>query len=188
MKKLLTACILFDGCGKAASLSRSEIQALRDRYPLITDMAMEYPMFGLDIRLPLILYLAEIEVVHTLPDYTVEIATDGRKDKVLFHAFEVKVQETLINRTDKPLPETLVISYADVFSSSYPVLTDGAHLIVSLNESTGSHTGKYHFFDETNYYVTESGHLLSVYEERGTALSGLTKSAAKTRLAKLAAK
>jgi len=185
---MLLSCVFCAGCGKADSLTAAEIQALRDKYPLITNITIEYPMFNLDVRLPLVPYLAEIEVVRTLPDYTVEIASDGRKDTVLFHAFEVKVRETLINRTEKPLPETLVISYADVFSSSYPVLTEGAQFIVSLTNGKGSHEGRHLFFDDTCYYVTESGHLLSVYTERGTTLSGLTKSAAQTQINKLAKK
>ena len=192
---MLLSCVFCAGCGKADSLTAAEIQALRDKYPLITEsqMTIDYAMYDLDIRLPLIPYLAEIEVVRTLPDYTVEITLDDEREepvisKVLFHAFEVKVRETLINRTEEALPETLTIVYADIFSSSYPILTEGAQFIVSLTNGKGSHEGSYLFFDDTSYYVTESGHLLSVYTERGTTLSGLTKSAAKTRIDKLAEK
>lgn len=191
---LLLGCT---GCGEqkaAERLSDSEIDALRTEYPLISEsqMQLDYPMFDLETRLEIIPILAEIEVLQALPGYTVTgthtiSETETYTEELLFHQFEVKPHDVWINRTGAELPETLVICFADIFASSYPELDVHDHAVVSLSESRGSHTGKYHFSDETAYYMTDTGYLLSVYEERGTRLSGLSKNAFESKITGLLA-
>lgn len=191
---LLLGCT---GCGEqkaAERLSDSEIDALRTEYPLISEsqMQLDYPMFDLETRLEIIPILAEIEVLQALPDYTVTVThtiseTETYTEELLFHQFEVKLHDVWINRTGAELPETLVICYADIFASSLPQLSVGENSVVSLEEARGSHTGKYIFFDNTAYYMTDTGYLLSVYEERGTRLSGLSKNAFESKITGLLA-
>ena len=186
---LLLGCT---GCGEqkaAERLSDSGIDALRTEYLLISEsqMQLDYAMFDLETRLEIIPILAEIEVLQALPDYTVTVThtiseTETYTEELLFHQIDGKLHDVWINRTGAELPETRVICFADIFASSYPELDVHDHAVVSLSESRGSHTGKYHFSDETAYYMTDTGYLLSVYEERGTRLSGLSKNAFESRI------
>jgi len=194
---LLTLLLGCAGCKDRKAekrLSESEIDALRMEYPLISEsqMQLDYPMFDLETRLEIIPILAEIEVLRALPDYTVTVThtisdAETYTEELLFHQFEVKLHDVWINRTGAELPETLVICYADIFSPSYPALDVHDHAVVPLGESRGSHTGKYHFSDETAYYMTNDGYLLSVYEERGTRLSSLSKNAFENKITGLLA-
>lgn len=190
---LLLGCT---GCGEqkaAERLSDSEIDALRTEYSLISEsqMQLDYPMFDLETRLEIIPILAEIEVLQVRPDYTVTVThtiseTETYTEELLFHQFEGKLYDVWLNRTGDELPETLVICYADIFTLSYPAL-DFHDYAVTLSEPRDSHAGKYHFSGEAAYYMTDACYLLSVYEEHGTCLSGLSKNAFESKITGLLA-
>ena len=183
---LIISCIVLTSCNQRTItiLSKSEITNFRKNYPLISvnRMSFDYPMLDLDARLAFLPYLAEIEVTKVLPDYTVEVehetsTTESYKTTLLFHQYEVKVHNTIINRTEHELPETITLCFADAFSESYPSLAVGTKLVASLEPAKGSHAGSYIFYDNTLFYVTNNDYILSVYteNENDIDLTGYTK-------------
>lgn len=143
-------------------------ESLRNKYPIIKESEYLIDDAALDFndRVKLSPYIAKIDVIKQLPDYTVHIedAEIGISTDIEFCQFQVRL---ITNISDESITTdsdgTFVITYAKELESSYPAMADGTNAICSLEPASGAHIGKYLFFDRTFYY-TDSNMALAAYE------------------------
>lgn len=141
---------------------------LRQKYPVITDSqyALDTPEYDFEDRIKYAPNIAYIKIVEKLPDYTVAINDKAYNisNNMVFHQYKALVLEDLGKtglKTDGD--NTITICFADIFSSSYPALSEGMEIICSVEAAAGPHAGKYLLYDKTFYYV-DGDMALAAYE------------------------
>ncbi len=141
---------------------------LRQKYPVITDFqyALDTTEYDFEERVKHAPNIAYIKIIEKLPDYTVAVNDKAYNisNNMVFHQYKAAVLEDLGKtgfKTDDD--NTITICFADVFSSSYPALSEGMEIICSIEPASGPHAGKYLFYDKTFYYV-DGDMVLAAYD------------------------
>lgn len=165
---VLACILLFIVCLSAFYIGTFEGRKLRQKYPLISQSAYALDTSNLDFekRVEVAINLAEIEIVEKLPNYTVlvEDKAENISKPMTFCPYKARVIHDF-NSSALQLAEddTIVLTMAEPFASSYPTLTKGMTAIVSFEPAKGEHTEKYILSDKTFYYV-EKDKALAAYE------------------------
>lgn len=154
--------------GFFVSQTESYNENLRNKYPIIkeSEYLIDDAALSFNDRISLAPFIAKIEVVKQLPDYTVHIEDKevGISADVEFCQFQVKMVSNISDESITTDSDgTFVIAFAKQFKNSYPTLADGTDAICSLEPASGAHSGKYLLFDRTFYY-TDSNMALAAYE------------------------
>ena len=146
----------------------TEPKDLREKYPLISkeDYALDDPGLSFNSRISMAPYVAEIQIVKRMKDYTVTVgdAAYGTSKKVTFCQYQAKLVSAIGDSgivTDSDGTFTLI--FAKDFSQSYPALSKGTQAICSIEAASGVHEGKYIFVDKSFYYV-DGQTALAAYE------------------------
>ena len=143
-------------------------ESLRSKYPTIkeSEYLLDDAGLGFNDRIALAPYLAKIEVVKQMPDYTVHVEDKdvGISADIEFCQYQVKMLSSISDESITTDSDgTFVITFAKELANSYPALADGTDAICSLEPASGAHSGKYLLYDRTFYY-TDSNMALAAYE------------------------
>jgi hypothetical protein len=168
-----------------SSLTSSRVDELRSQYPLYLEnphhINMIEPNFNQIIEHSDGFVLAE--VIEQLPEYEVNLIDDtdtsegkifekgkefGLRDTATFIQYKIRLIEEITGdqfiEENEPSTE-IIISVNSEFEGYIPELKPGMKIVTSIKRGEGKHEGKYGFSKYGFYYVTDSGHVLSAYNE-----------------------